>query len=59
VSLKDNSFLSPIIIMSGYKHTPADDLAIATIRTLAVDAVGKANSGHPGWVPCFIVAVFD
>ncbi|KAJ3572489.1 hypothetical protein NP233_g3040 [Leucocoprinus birnbaumii] len=26
----------------------ADDVAIATIRTLAVDTVGKANSGHPG-----------
>ncbi|KAF2011538.1 transketolase [Aaosphaeria arxii CBS 175.79] len=25
-----------------------DELAIATIRTLAVDAVSKANSGHPG-----------
>jgi transketolase len=34
--------------MSGYNHTPADDQAIATIRTLAVDMVGKANSGHPG-----------
>jgi len=34
--------------MSAYKHTKADDVAIATIRTLAVDTVGKANSGHPG-----------
>lgn len=34
--------------MSGYNHTKADDQAIATIRTLAVDTVGKANSGHPG-----------
>ncbi len=34
--------------MSTYKHTKADDVAIATIRTLAVDTVGKANSGHPG-----------
>jgi transketolase len=25
-----------------------DDLAVATIRTLAIDAVQKANSGHPG-----------
>jgi transketolase len=48
VFLKDNSFLPPDIIMSVYNHTPADDLAIATIRTLAVDTVGKANSGHPG-----------
>jgi len=45
--LKDNAHLS-VNIMSGYNHTPADDLAIATIRTLAVDTVGKANSGHPG-----------
>jgi len=27
---------------------PADRLAIDTIRTLAIDAVEKANSGHPG-----------
>ncbi len=25
-----------------------DDLAVATIRTLAIDGVQKANSGHPG-----------
>jgi transketolase len=25
-----------------------DDLSVATIRTLAIDAVQKANSGHPG-----------
>lgn len=25
-----------------------DDLAVNTIRTLAMDAVQKANSGHPG-----------
>ncbi|NLV71236.1 MAG: transketolase [Actinobacteria bacterium] len=25
-----------------------DDLAVATIRTLAIDAVQQANSGHPG-----------
>ena len=25
-----------------------DDLTVATIRTLAIDAVQKANSGHPG-----------
>jgi len=30
-------------------HEKHDDVAIATIRTLAVDTVGKANSGHPGW----------
>lgn len=28
--------------------TKEDELAIATIRTLAVDTVSKANSGHPG-----------
>ena len=34
--------------MSGFVPQPADDVAIATIRTLAADVVGKANSGHPG-----------
>ncbi|KAF8633753.1 hypothetical protein AX17_004408 [Amanita inopinata Kibby_2008] len=34
--------------MSSLVKTKSDDLAIATIRTLAVDVVGKANSGHPG-----------
>jgi len=33
--------------MSFVPH-PNDELAINTIRTLAVDTVGKANSGHPG-----------
>jgi len=28
--------------------TPEDQLAVNTIRTLAMDAVQKANSGHPG-----------
>ena len=28
--------------------TELDELAIDTIRTLAMDAVQKANSGHPG-----------
>jgi transketolase len=28
--------------------TPIDDLCINTIRTLAMDAVQQANSGHPG-----------
>jgi transketolase len=27
---------------------PIEDLAINTIRTLSMDAVQKANSGHPG-----------
>ncbi|KAH9483740.1 Transketolase [Psilocybe cubensis] len=34
--------------MSSFTPHPADETAIATIRTLAVDVVGKANSGHPG-----------
>lgn len=34
--------------MSSFAPNKADDVAIATIRTLAVDAVAKANSGHPG-----------
>lgn len=32
--------------MSNFNKT--DEVAIATIRTLAADVVGKANSGHPG-----------
>ncbi len=28
--------------------TPADQLAVDTIRTLSMDAVQRANSGHPG-----------
>lgn len=34
--------------MSSFAPHQSDDVAIATIRTLAVDIVGKANSGHPG-----------
>ncbi|EGN96012.1 hypothetical protein SERLA73DRAFT_112066 [Serpula lacrymans var. lacrymans S7.3] len=34
--------------MSSFTPEPTDDLSIATIRTLAADVVGKANSGHPG-----------
>ncbi|KAI0371725.1 transketolase [Pilatotrama ljubarskyi] len=34
--------------MSKFTAHPADDIAIATIRALAADVVGKANSGHPG-----------
>ncbi|MGF7049826.1 transketolase [Paenibacillus sp. DS2015] len=29
-------------------NTTIDNLAITTIRTLAIDAIEKANSGHPG-----------
>ncbi|KAH7915989.1 Transketolase, thiamine diphosphate binding domain-containing protein [Hygrophoropsis aurantiaca] len=34
--------------MSTFTPEPTDDVSIATIRTLAADVVGKANSGHPG-----------
>ncbi|KAI0736861.1 transketolase [Fomitopsis betulina] len=34
--------------MSKFTKDPVDDVAIATIRALAADVVGKANSGHPG-----------
>ncbi|KAI0303399.1 transketolase [Multifurca ochricompacta] len=34
--------------MSKFVPSPTDATAIATIRTLAADVVGKANSGHPG-----------
>ena len=38
--------------MPGYDSSPmapsVDQLAISTIRTLAIDGVQKANSGHPG-----------
>jgi transketolase len=34
-------------------HTQSEDLAVAVIKGLAMDAVQKANSGHPecpwGW----------
>ena len=29
-------------------NDPLDQLCVNTIRTLAIDAVQKANSGHPG-----------
>ncbi|EMD38633.1 hypothetical protein CERSUDRAFT_113807 [Gelatoporia subvermispora B] len=34
--------------MSKFVHHPTDEVSVATIRTLAADVVGKANSGHPG-----------
>ncbi|KAI0665036.1 transketolase [Cubamyces menziesii] len=34
--------------MSKFTAHSTDDIAIATIRALAADVVGKANSGHPG-----------
>ena len=33
--------------MSSFSPLSADDIAVNTIRTLAADVVGKANSGHP------------
>ena len=35
-------------MMADAQHAPLDDLAITTIRTLAMDAVEQASSGHPG-----------
>ncbi|KZT11498.1 transketolase [Laetiporus sulphureus 93-53] len=34
--------------MPKFVKEPTDDICIATIRALAADVVGKANSGHPG-----------
>ncbi|PCH38358.1 transketolase [Wolfiporia cocos MD-104 SS10] len=34
--------------MSSFTKQSSDDISIATIRALAADVVGKANSGHPG-----------
>ena len=34
--------------MSKFAPSSTDATSIATIRTLAADVVGKANSGHPG-----------
>ncbi|EPQ58746.1 hypothetical protein GLOTRDRAFT_36496 [Gloeophyllum trabeum ATCC 11539] len=34
--------------MSKFTPEPTDELCINTIRALAADVVGKANSGHPG-----------
>lgn len=31
-----------------FEPKPTDETAINTIRTLAADVVGGANSGHPG-----------
>ena len=38
--------------MSNFVPSPTDATSIATIRTLAADVVGKANSGHPGQFRC-------
>lgn len=37
--------------MSQFAPQPSDEIAIATIRALSADVVGKANSGHPGTSP--------
>ncbi len=42
----------PVPTMSNFVPSPADATSIATIRTLAADVVGKANSGHPGQFRC-------
>ena len=34
--------------LASLAHMGPDELAVATLRTLAIDAVQKANSGHPG-----------
>ena len=34
--------------MSKFAPQSSDEISIATIRALAADVVGKANSGHPG-----------
>ena len=43
--------------MSSFSPLPTDDLGINTIRVLAADVVGKANSGHPvsahSYIPSF------
>jgi transketolase len=33
--------------MSNLENMSIDDLTICTIRTLAMDAIQKADSGHP------------
>ena len=37
--------------MSKFAPQSSDEISIATIRALAADVVGKANSGHPGAYP--------
>jgi len=48
--------------MTGHEKTMNDDtldqLSINTIRTLAIDAVQQANSGHPGAVMALAPAVY-
>lgn len=42
--------------MAAFSKDPLDTLSIDTIRVLAADIVGKANSGHPG-APMGLAAV--
>jgi transketolase len=47
-TIPDSSPPLPAPTMSKFTSSPADAVSINTIRTLAADVVGKANSGHPG-----------
>lgn len=55
ISLPSLHSFHHLTTMSAFKSDPVDDVCIATIRTLAADVVGKANSGHPGM---FSLSVF-
>lgn len=45
-------------ITGGQSGRRRDELAIATIRTLSIDAVQAANSGHPGTPMALAPTVF-
>jgi transketolase len=45
VNLEERTVIAP---MQTASQTQLDELCINTIRTLAIDAVQQANSGHPG-----------
>lgn len=38
----------PSTTAMSFQSDPSDELAVNTIRVLAVDIVSKSNSGHPG-----------
>ncbi len=40
-------------------HQPIEKLTIDTIRTLAMDAVQQANSGHPGTAMALAPVVYE